>query len=256
MAVNIIAEEWDQNQLISILEKHRQEMIIMNQSMNDLDTQVNNLSAEIKTSMTVSNEKFNFLLNTLRDPAKDGPRLFHIEPINKQFFNLKNWIKEPFRITLWCEHSRLPLPTINNNNTSGVYEIELTREWFQQASPIIRVISITLKLALPMVIPTTKLNTDDTEYKAIAEQLEFGVKSTDSLLKGNDLLDKWGTENDDWEYEPSGSNSVKIIKARGSILKQLHHLLQQKDPSFGGLERVQNKRGDFLWVHPNYVQEY
>ena len=100
--------------------------------------------------------------------------------------------------------------------------------------------------------------TDDQEYKNLAEQLEFGVKSTDSLVKGNDLLDKWGTENDVLEYDSSSSNPLQEIEAKGSMLRQLHHLLQQKDPSFDrlGLERVQNQRGDFLWVHPKYVHEY
>ena len=73
------------------------------------------------------------------------------------------------------------------------------------------------------------------------------------MVKGNDLLDKWGTENDVLEDNLSSSNP---LEAKGSMLRQLHYLLQQKDPSFGGLERVQNQRGDFLWVHPKYVHEY
>jgi internalin A len=34
--------------------------------------------------------------------------------------------------------------------------------------------------------------------------------------------------------------------------------LKEHDPvhSFGRLERVQNKRREFLWVHPDYVGEY
>jgi len=32
--------------------------------------------------------------------------------------------------------------------------------------------------------------------------------------------------------------------------------LKEKDPSFGGLVRVQNKPQEFLWVHPRFEQEY
>jgi internalin A len=40
------------------------------------------------------------------------------------------------------------------------------------------------------------------------------------------------------------------------MLRELHALLKDKDPGFGGLVQVQNKRREFLWVHPNFVSEY
>ena len=35
-----------------------------------------------------------------------------------------------------------------------------------------------------------------------------------------------------------------------------HTLLKAKDPSFGGLVRVMNKRQGFLWVHEKFAGEY
>jgi len=32
--------------------------------------------------------------------------------------------------------------------------------------------------------------------------------------------------------------------------------MKEKDPGFGGLVRVQNKRQEFLWVHPRFEKEY
>ena len=46
------------------------------------------------------------------------------------------------------------------------------------------------------------------------------------------------------------------IRADGAVLRQLHAWLKQEDPSFGGLIRVQNKRNEFLWVHPMFEGEY
>jgi hypothetical protein len=37
---------------------------------------------------------------------------------------------------------------------------------------------------------------------------------------------------------------------------QLQVWLKEKDPTFGGLVRVQNKRQEFLWVHPQFTSEY
>ncbi|MEQ1906202.1 MAG: hypothetical protein ABL888_18600, partial [Pirellulaceae bacterium] len=43
----------------------------------------------------------------------------------------------------------------------------------------------------------------------------------------------------------------------GAELRQLHALLEAKDSAncFGGLIRVQNRRREFLWVHPKFKTE-
>jgi hypothetical protein len=45
-------------------------------------------------------------------------------------------------------------------------------------------------------------------------------------------------------------------RADGSTLRELHALLKTKDPGFGGLVRVMNKRQEFLWVHEKFASEY
>jgi hypothetical protein len=46
------------------------------------------------------------------------------------------------------------------------------------------------------------------------------------------------------------------MRAQGAILRKLHTVLKAKDPGFGGLIRVMNKRKGFLWVHPRFEKEY
>ncbi len=46
------------------------------------------------------------------------------------------------------------------------------------------------------------------------------------------------------------------LAPEAAILREIQQLLKAKDIGFGGLVRVQNKRGEFLWVHPDYKQEY
>jgi hypothetical protein len=48
----------------------------------------------------------------------------------------------------------------------------------------------------------------------------------------------------------------EAIRAQGAMLRRLQALLKEKDPGFGGLVQVQNKRREFLWVHPQFVDEY
>ena len=88
----------------------------------------------------------------LTDEAKEGPRLFSLVPVNRSGFNPREWTRAKFRLTLWCEHSRLPLPVLNaeKDKKKGVYEIELTREWFKKAAPFLKVLTGTLSLVLPV----------------------------------------------------------------------------------------------------------
>ncbi|HEY9825301.1 MAG TPA: COR domain-containing protein [Stenomitos sp.] len=216
------------------------------------------LSLQLRTLMSQADEQYRALLATLVDPAKDGPRLFSIEPVDPTFWDKPNWMAQKFRLTLWCEHSRLPLPTLNQDPTSGIYEIELTRTWLKRAAPLLRILSITLKLALPIAIPSTKLATDDKAYSAISEQLEFGVRSADSFLQGSEKIGDWLIDNDTSTLDTAAEQTRAAVRAQGAVLRELHALLKAQDPghTFGGLERVQNKRHEFLWVHPNYVGQY
>jgi C-terminal of Roc, COR, domain/Ras of Complex, Roc, domain of DAPkinase/Leucine rich repeat len=227
--------------------------------LSALNTNYDALSVQLRTLMSQADEQYRALLTTLTDPAKDGPRLFSFEPVDPSFWDKPKWISQKFRLTLWCEHSRLPLSALNNeDDASGIYEIDLTRDWVKRASPILRILSVTLKLALPIVIPGTKLATDDKAYSAISEQLEFGVKSADSFLQGGEKLGDWLVESNSAEFDQAAEHTRSVIRAQGSVLRELHALLKEQDPahSFGGLERVQNKRREFLWVHSKFVGEY
>lgn len=213
------------------------------------------VDSQLRVIMSQADEQYEALLNTLIDPAKDGPRLFSFEAVDRSCFNPKTWTREKFRLTLWCEHRRLPLTALNPpGDSSGVYEIELTRYWMQKAAPVIKVISTTLSLALRIAVPGTKLATDDAAYKAIGEQLEFGVKTSDALIKGGEEVGDWLVVDEKSDLD----HCRQAIRAKGSVLRELHALLQKVDPvnGFGGLERVRNKRQEFLWVHKQYVSEY
>ena len=223
--------------------------------LSAVETGFDLLSVDLRTLMSQADEQFEAMMTTLTDPAKDGPRLFSFEPAEPGFWDKPEWAVGKFRLVLWCEHKRVPLPALNgSDDTRGVYEIELTRQWLKRAAPVLRVISATLRLALPIAIPGTKLAADDAEYKAIDEQLQFGVKAADSFIQGNEKLGSW-LVND----ESSGLNRTQsAIRAQGSVLRELHAILKKVDPTggFGGLQRVQNKRREFLWVHPDFTDKY
>ncbi|MEG4233845.1 COR domain-containing protein [Microcoleus sp. Pol11C3] len=211
------------------------------------------LSQDQRKILSQIDEEFASLMQMLTDEAKDGPRLFSFKPVDPKFFDRPKWISTKLQITLWCEHSRQPLPALNpNDKKKGVYELEVSREWFTKAAPYLKILTGTLSLVLPVAASATKLMLDEATYKGIEEELDFGQKSIESTLKGSDLATNLSTESD----APDWQQGEAAIRAQGSILRELHALLKAKDPGFGGLVRVQNRRREFLWVHEQFVDEY
>ena len=161
-------------------------------------------------------------------------------------------MREQFRLVLWCEHSRLPLPTLNGaDSKKGVYDLELDREWFKKAGPYLKLLTGTLGMVLPVASSSIKLALDETAYKLVEEQLDFGKSIIDAFIgetaKIGDFLGK--ADSADLEHGVA-------TRADGSTLRELHALLKAKDPGFGGLVRVMNKRQEFLWVHEKFAGEY
>jgi hypothetical protein len=209
---------------------------------------------DITTRRTLSqvDKTYTDLLQVLTDEAKEGPRLFSFFPVDRSDFNPKEWIHAKFRLVLWCEHSRLPLPVLNGaDSIKGVYDLELDREWFKKASPYLKFLTGTLGMVLPVASSSIKLALDETAYKLIEEQLDFGKSIIDAAIdESGKVGDFLGA------VESTNLEHGVATRADGSTLRELHALLKAKDPGFGGLVRVMNKRQEFLWVHERFASEY
>lgn len=228
---------------------------LANLNLRDLQRELQKLPLSDTISQAITSQidsQFANFMQMFTDEAKDGPRLFSFMPIDPKFFDRPKWISAKFQITLWCEHSRQPLPVLNPaGSKQGIYELDLPREWFVKAAPLLKTMSVTLSLILPVAGSATKFMLDDTTYKGIEEQLDLGQKSLESVVKTSDLATTWQSKADKTKLEHG-----EAIRAEGGMLRSLHALLKQQDPSFGGLIQVQNKRREFLWVHPQFVNEY
>ncbi len=209
---------------------------------------------DVNTRRTLSQveKTYTDLLQVLTDEAKEGPRLFSFFPVDRSAFNPKTWIREKFRLVLWCEHSRLPLPVLNNGDMKkGVYDLKLDREWFKKSAPYLKFLTGTLGMVLPVASSAVKLALDETAYKLIEEQLDFGKSIIDATLGETAKISDFLGTADSTHLE----HGVALL-SDGSALRELHALLKAKDPGFGGLVRVMNKRQEFLWVHEKFAGEY
>ncbi|MEK7729107.1 MAG: COR domain-containing protein [candidate division KSB1 bacterium] len=225
--------------------------LLLAHHVRDMD-RLDQLEAKDKEILSKIDGSFYGLMQALTDEAKEGPRLFSLVPVDRSSFNPRQWTSAKFRLTLWCEHSRLPLPSLEGKDSKkGVIEIELTRGWFKKAAPLLKVLTGTLSLVLPMAASGVKLAMEDAAYEAIDEQLDFGKEVIDASLEGSEKISEWLSGGESTALEHG-----EAIRAQGATLRELHALLKAKDPGFGGLVRVMNKRQEFLWVHPRFEGEY
>jgi Leucine-rich repeat (LRR) protein len=229
-------------------------------SLADLQSEFASLKSDLRDDMNINTRRilsqvdktYTDLLQVLTDEAKEGPRLFSFFPVDRSAFNPKTWVREKFRLVLWCEHSRLPLPVLNNGDMKkGVYDLELEREWFKKASPYLKFLTGTLGMVLPVASSAVKLALDETAYKLIEEQLDFGKSIIDTTLGETAKIGDFLGAADSTHLEHGVA-----LRSDGSTLRELHALLKAKDPGFGGLVRVMNKRQEFLWVHEKFAGEY
>ncbi|MEM8637445.1 MAG: COR domain-containing protein [Cyanobacteria bacterium P01_G01_bin.54] len=214
-----------------------------------------------KTLLSQANQQYDTYMQLLVDEAKDGPRLYSIKSINTKFLDQNpRWVTAKFEVTFWCEHSRLPVFAIPTQTTPeqasqpqklGVYTLELKREWLTKAAPWIKPIATVLSIITPLASSTAKLALNDAQYQILEAELEFTNQSLALTSQGTaDILAlQEGVSLFGDEYPR---------RVEGSALRQLHAFLKEKDPSLShlGLVRVQNKRQEFLWVHPKFVGEY
>jgi hypothetical protein len=228
-------------------------------SLADLQSEFASLKSDLHDEFNINTRRilsqvdktYTDLLQVLTDEAKEGPRLFSLFPLDGNKFNPQTWVREKFRLVLWCEHSRLPLPVLNDGNMrKGVYDFEFDREWFKQAAPFLKFVTGTLSLVLPVASSALKV-ANDAATKALQEKIGFGKEVIDAIAGTGTAFAEIMGATDSTNLERGVGT-----RAENATLRELHALLKAKDPGFGGLVRVMNKRQEFLWVHEKFAGEY
>jgi hypothetical protein len=138
----------------------------------------------------------------------------------------------------------------NGDMKKGVYDFELDKEWFKKTAPYLKLVTSTLSLVLPVASSALKV-ANDAATKALQDQIGLGKDVIDAIVGEGSTLNEFSSVIDSANIE-RGVGS----RAENATLRELHALLKAKDPGFGGLVRVMNKRQEFLWVHEKFASEY
>jgi hypothetical protein len=259
-----VCKEWVSIDSLINKPKADESIIELKQKLDAMSVQIQdgfqNTSADIRRVMTQIDRQYDVLLNTLNHDGKDAPRLISIIPVEPNFWSKPKWVSQKIKLILWCEHSRLPLPLLWNDESKGVYELEMPRQWLINIAPYAKFVATTLSLVLPIAGAGAKIAIDDN-----AKNLEEAADLFKELGTGGlGAASKFGEQliaGDDIDLIPDDSLRNRFahgspLTPEAAILREIQQLLKAKDIGFGGLVRVQTKRGEFLWVHPDYKQEY
>ena len=216
------------------------------------------------------------ILEAFTSEWKDGPRLFSLVPIPGKAWNPKTWTKMEFRVTVWCEASRRPVPLFRElkkgggktKEFRGSERITLTREWVQGARKALTWGSWAafavatggagavggLVTAVGGVISpedAKQLAAEFATQKAVFKEV-MGALPDD--LRGPLRGDKPGG---DAEAE-DGFGSINLIgygKPEEEDLKVIRYLreeFRQKDPDWGGLKPRNDGKFGRIWAHPKW----
>ena len=156
-----------------------------------------------------------------------------------------------FALKLWCEHSRKPVAVLDEEESRGVYKLERSREWLAGHGKALKTVTRTLSAILLVVAAITKLAIPEESYKSLEKNLNFGKELFGTVLKAGDVISDISGDT-----IISDEEHGQAQQAQNAVIREIHAWLKENDPGFGGLVRVQNKRREFLWVHPQFVNEY
>ena len=113
-------------------------------------------------------------------------------------------------------------------------------EWVRTAARGLKLLSKTVGLVFPLAASVTKFVHDDDTYDRIEKELDLGRRAVEFSVKA--AAEVAGSLSD--EVTPDVESGAGV-RAEGAMLRELHALLKQEDPTgrYGGLVRVRNSRG-------------
>ena len=180
----------------------------------------------------------NFLvtMKAMASEAKNGPRLFTIEPVDGRW----QWINKKYKLHLWCEAEDCQHPVYDDDGL-GTYEFKMTSEWVAQISPYANFIVGVMKTLLPMVAPSVNVlfgagTFDQWKYK---DHLNLIQTSLNSVLPEGIKV-----------HDPGHLKDGVLTEPERSGLLALHSFLHNVDPNQEriGLYCIPTYTGDFTWV--------
>ena len=181
------------------------------------------------------------IMRAMANEAKDGPRLFDIQPMDG---NWRRLFDEKYFLRLWCEAENNQHPMLEPGR--GIYEFKTSREWVRKVAPYANLVAGMLKTLVPMITPAANVMFGEKtiEQLGLSAQLDF-MKEVTGHLEGELQIS-----------DPANRVKGVLNEDERAGLLALHSLLRDLDPQHArlGLRRVPTYTGDFQWLCDTHYQ--
>ncbi|MEM8605413.1 MAG: hypothetical protein AAGF24_16450, partial [Cyanobacteria bacterium P01_H01_bin.121] len=210
------------------------------EQLTRIEAKVDSGFAEIKDNLAEWESRIaNYTMGIMRaiaNEAKDGPRLFTLEPIDG---NWRRLFDKRYRLHLWCEAENCQHKV--HEADLGVYEFKASRDWVTKVAPYANFVSRVLKTVLPVAAPAVNLYFGEAimDDWVIQQSLEAMKEATSTVLDGEIS-----------GAEPGRLKEGLLTEAERSGILALHAFLNEEDPNHQrlGLRRMPTYTGDYLWL--------
>ena len=195
-------------------------------------------------------EQFRQLRRFMLEGKGHCPGLFTLLPETLSKWNPANWMKEGYRITLWCEHRDGPHPCCPiGSGESGDYVFPQADGHLRAIAPYASVVARLLTITAGAAAPGAGLLLEPAVAAAIRPHLDMMNAVAKTLLTGDfDAPNEPGAR-----LAPGLERSVD-----GADLRVLESLLTKLDPSkrWGGLRPADTESNEILWLCPEHYRLY
>lgn len=214
------------------------------------------------------------ILDAFTSEWKDGPRLFSLIPVPGNGWNPKTWTEMTFRVTVWCESCRKPVPFFGRKKRGekgagefkGSETITLSREWVQKARKFLTWGSwAALAVATGgaagvggLVAASGNVISPD-EADELSKELAKQQKTLKEVIGSipDETRHMLRQKRDVPDEDETASFSMLGRKAYGApeqedlaLVRFLREEFKKKDPTWGGLVPRDNDKFGRIWAHP------
>jgi internalin A len=210
--------------------------------MNAMLTDASNRIAHIQGRATDIAETVRRVQRVVSMEVTDCPRLFSLLAGSTPPYQHIEFHQESYRLTLWCEH-----PGFWHPWEQASYELRPPKRWLPQVRPYLLLVFRTLQL----IVPLTGSTASPSSPADVLDQARSHLQAMGRLMA--DQPGNLGNVDSDRHRD-----GRKLTEAEGRALRAIRVALFEHDLSraFGGMRRVQDASGDFLWVCPMHYPEY
>jgi internalin A len=174
----------------------------------------------------------------------DCPRLFTLKTEKPSKARRLRIDQRRYRLVLWCEH-----PGHWHPWPAASYILDQPSEWLTRVTPYATLVVRALQLVTPIAGSLAGVLLTPGQLRAAQSEIQLMTALVADLPGKNPIAD------DDLATLDSGG---QLTSAQGQAWRALRLLLFEHDRTrvFGGLSRMQDPSGEFLWICPDHYADY